>query len=95
MLGFLSHPNIKKGKDHMHMFTDKACKLLTIHIFSIIKGFLFFPYIITFFPIIFIIFRIFIFSMNSNKILCSVVSVMFFLSRLKFKKLFNAYQNKI
>ena len=55
MLGFLSHPNIKKGKDHMHMFTDKACKLLTIHIFSIIKGFLFFPYIITFFPIIFII----------------------------------------
>ena len=55
MLGFLSHPNIKKGKDHMHKFTDKACKLLTIHIFSIIKGFLFFPYIIIFFPIIVII----------------------------------------
>ena len=55
MLGFLSHPNIKNGKDHMHMFTDKACKLLTIHIYSIIKGFLFFPYIIIFFPIIFII----------------------------------------
>ena len=55
MLGFLSHPNIKNGKEHMHMFTDKACKLLTIHIYSIIKGFLFFPYIITFFPIITII----------------------------------------
>ena len=55
MLGFLSHPNIKNGNEHMHKFTDKACKLLTIHIFSIIKGFLFFPYIITFFPIIVII----------------------------------------
>ena len=53
MIGFLSHPN--KKNEHMHMFTDNANKLLTIYIYSIIKGILFFPYIITFFPIFAII----------------------------------------
>jgi len=55
MLGFLSHPNLKKGTEHKHMLTDNANKLYAIYIYSIIKGFLFFPYIITFFPIIVII----------------------------------------
>ena len=34
MLGFLSHPNLKNGNEHKHMFTDNADKLLTIYIFN-------------------------------------------------------------
>ena len=52
MLGFLSHPSLKYGNEHKHIFTDNANKLYIICIYSIIKGFLFFPYIIIFFPII-------------------------------------------
>ena len=53
MLGFLSH----QRKSRMNVngfindFIDSLCKLLTIFIFSIIKGFLFFPYMLLFFPI--------------------------------------------
>ena len=54
MLGFLMHQNKSRLKDNGEIrdFTDDPDKLLTLHIFSIIKGLLFFPYIITFFPFV-------------------------------------------
>ena len=57
MLGFLSHRgnNRLRNNGQINDFTDNKKKLLSIHIFSIIKGILFFPYIITFFPFILLI----------------------------------------
>ena len=57
MLGFLSHPRKSRLKDNGEIkdFTDNSSKLLTIHIFSLIKGFLFFPYMLLFFPIMILI----------------------------------------
>ena len=54
MLGFLMHQKKSRLKDNeeIHDFTDDPDKLLSLHIYSIIKGFLFFPYIITFFPFV-------------------------------------------
>ena len=54
MLGFLMHPNKSRLKNDgkIHDFTYNGSILLTIHIYSIIKGILFFPYVITFFPFI-------------------------------------------
>ena len=52
MLGFLVHPKKSRLKDDgkIHDFTYHGNILLKIIIFSIIKGILFFPYIIIFFP---------------------------------------------
>ena len=44
-----------RNNGQINDFTDNKKKLLSIHIFSIIKGILFFPYIITFFPFILLI----------------------------------------
>ena len=51
------HPNKSRLKNDgkIHDFTFHGNTLLTIHIYSIIKGILFFPYIITFFPFIVIL----------------------------------------
>ena len=64
MLGFLMHQKKSRLYDDgkIHDFTDDSQKLLSLHIFSIIKAFLFFPYIITFFPLMFILLLPSIFS---------------------------------
>lgn len=64
MLGFLQHQRISRLKNNgeIHDFTDNENKLLTIHIYSIIKGFLFFPYTITFLPFIVILLSLGVFS---------------------------------
>ena len=48
------HQNKSRLKDNGEIrdFTDDPDKLLSLYIFSIIKGLLFFPYIITFFPFV-------------------------------------------
>ena len=53
MLGFLNHPRKSRLNDNGHIndFTENRRQLISIHIFSIFKGFLFFPYITLFFPI--------------------------------------------
>ena len=64
MLGFLMHQKKSRLYDNgkIHDFTDNSKKLLSLHIFSIIKGFLFFPYIIIFIPFIIILLLPSIFS---------------------------------
>lgn len=56
MLGFLQHQRSSRlNNGIIHDFTADEYKLLAIYIFSIIKGFLCFPYAITFFPFIVIL----------------------------------------
>ena len=57
MIGFLSHQKRSRMENNgeIHDFTDNKNKLYIIYIYSILKGILFFPYIITFFPLMIIL----------------------------------------
>ena len=64
MIGFLSHQkrNRLENNGEIHDFIDNKNKLYLIYIYSILKGILFFPYIITFLPLMIILLLSSIFS---------------------------------
>lgn len=64
MIGFLSHQKRSRMENNgeIHDFTYNKNKLYIIYIYSILKGILFFPYIITFLPFMIILILPSIFS---------------------------------